>query len=131
MKNSGNLTSKTIERLTVNVDKELAKYYRKIANNKGVSISGFIRESMMQGVIADNAYDFEKRMEAVLSNMRNMLGSKDFFVISKSGMKSIYVCENILAKIISAQNIQALYEAQDQAKKRISQETEDGDDQSK
>jgi hypothetical protein len=73
MKKPGKYASESIERLTVGLDKELAHFYRRAANTKGVSVAQFIRESMMQGVIADTAYDFEKRIETVLSNMQNMI----------------------------------------------------------
>ena len=129
MKKPGKNTSESIERITIRLDKTLASYYRKLANTKGKSVAEFIRESMMQGVIADNAYDFEKRMQTALTNMQNMVACKNLFIISKSGMKSIYVCENILSKIIGDRNMQDLYDAQNRAIGRITQEMENDDDE--
>ena len=120
--------SESVEKLTIRLNKELATYYRKLANRKGKPLAEFVRESMAQGLIADTACDFENRMEVMFSKMRNLADSKNLFVISKTGMNSIYICETILSKILGDRNIQDLYEAQDRAKQRLDREMSENRD---
>lgn len=112
----------TGEVVSIRLDRETALYYRRRANEKGISLSEFLRNSIVQGMVAECVLDVEQRMKSVLVEMNEISQSTQQPAIPESLILSIYTCENLLSKIVGGTNIQELYEAQDKAKERLKKE---------
>lgn len=112
----------TVERVTLRLDKDTALYYRKRAKEKGTTLSEFLRQAVMQGMIAESALDIEFRMKMMLDEINHYKENSVNLTIPENIVMSMYTCESILSKIVEQRNIQELYDAQDSAKERIKRE---------
>jgi uncharacterized protein (DUF1778 family) len=112
------------ERITIRLDKDAALYYRKRAKENGKSVSEFLREAIVHGMVAENVLDAEQRMQSILVEMSNLFHVAQKSTVPDSLILSTYTCESILTKIVEVRNIQELYEAQDNAKERLKKEKE-------
>ncbi|MBO0501469.1 hypothetical protein J1C51_22115 [Chromobacterium haemolyticum] len=111
-----------VQIVTMRLDKETALYYRRRANERGVSLSDFLRNMIVQGMIAETALDVEQRMRALIAEMQISAGGGGSAKLPENALLSIYTSEQLLTKIVEARNVQDLYEAQDKAKARLKRE---------
>lgn len=107
------------ERFNIRLDEETAAFYRTKANEHGVSLSEFLRQTLVQGVIAENVQDIEERLRQLLSEIRADKKSAGGADIPDDLLLSVFTSENMLASIVEARDIQKLYEAQDKAKAKL------------
>lgn len=114
-----------VQIVTMRLDKETATYYRRRANERGVSFSDFLRNMIVQGMIAETALDVEQRMRAIIGEMQIKAVDGGSAKLSENALLSIYTSEQLLAKIVEARNVQDLYDAQNKAKARIKREKGD------
>lgn len=110
--------------IPVRMDRDTISYYRQRANEKGVSLSEFLRQNIVQGMIAESAADIEQRLQAMSAELTEKASGVGTLAIPESVLLSVYTCENILTKIIEARNIQELYDAQNRARDRLRTEKE-------
>jgi hypothetical protein len=106
------------ERFNIRLDRDTGAFYRRKANQAGVSISEFLRKTLYEGVIAENIQDAEERMQALIATIpanfnANGTGFSDDLALS------ILTCEAMLSAIVKAQSIQAFYDAQNAAKEKL------------
>lgn len=111
-----------VQIVTMRLDKETATYYRRRANERGVSLSDFLRNMIVQGMIAETALDVEQRMRAMLDEMQLRAAGVGSAKLPENALLSIYTSEQLLTKIVEVRNVQDLYDAQDKAKARIKRE---------
>jgi len=106
-------------RFNVRLDEDTAAFYRTKANEAGISMSEFLRQTLVQGIIAENALEFESRLKDIVAELRtNGSGNVQALILEEMQM-SQYTCEALLTAIVEARDIQQLYQAQDKAKARI------------
>jgi len=111
-----------VQIVTMRLDKETATYYRRRANERGVSLSDFLRNMIVQGMIAETALDVEQRMRAMLDEMQLRAAGGGSAKLPENALLSIYTSEQLLTKIVETRNPQDLYDAQDRAKAKIKRE---------
>ena len=108
-----------VQIVTMRLDKDTALYYRRRAKERGVSLSDFLRNLIVQGMIAENALDIEQRMRAMIGEMQLQAGSGDRADLPDSVLLSLFTSEALLTAIVEARNVQDLYAAQDRAKAKL------------
>lgn len=104
------------------LDRDTALYYSKRAQERGSSLSEFLRNMIVQGMIADTALEVEQRLRAVLAEMGQPPQSAEAPCIPDSVLLSIFTSEYLLSAIVESRNIQELYEAQNKARARIARD---------
>jgi hypothetical protein len=107
------------ERTNIRLDAETMGFYRTKANEHGVSISEFMRQTLVQGVIAENVQDIEQRLRGLLDEIRQKDSGGGGYAVPDELLLSIFTSEYMLAAIIEARDVQQLYEAQNKAKAKL------------
>lgn len=107
------------ERFNIRLDEDTAGFYRTKANEHGTSISEFLRQTLVRGVIAENVQDIEQRMRRLLDEIRagGPVGGKT--EIPEELLLSVFTAEYMLTAIIEARDVQQLYDAQNKAKAKL------------
>ena len=96
-----------------------AGFYRTKANEHGISISEYFRQTLVQGVIAENVQDIEQRLRRLLDEIRTGGQGGCKVDIPDELLLSVFTAEHMLAAIVEAKDVQQLYEAQDKAKAKL------------
>ena len=100
------------DRFNIRLDEATADFYRRKANEGGITISEYLRQILVQGVVAENVVEIDARLRGVIAQI-NALG------IPLEVTLSIFTSEQLLTAIVEARDIQELYAAQDRAKARL------------
>lgn len=103
----------------IRVDENTEAFYRKKAKQHGISLTEYIRQTLVQGVIAENIQDVELRIQALISESRTLSKESKESEISDELQLAIYTCEAMLTAIVEARDVQALYDAQNSAKAKL------------
>ena len=107
------------ERFNIRLDEDTARFYRTKANEHGVSISEYFRQTLVQGVISENVQDIEHRMRRLIDEIRTCSQTDCNVDIPDELLLSVFTSEYMLAAIVESKDIQKLYEAQDKAKEML------------
>lgn len=102
------------DRFNIRLDAITADFYRRKANAAGVSMAEFLRQTLHEGVIAENIHEVEARIQALIATIPASVRS-----IPDDIALSLLTSEAMLTAIVTAQNIQVLYKAQDAAKAKM------------
>lgn len=108
------------ERFNIRLDEDTARFYRTKANEHGISISEYLRQTLVQGVIAENVHEIEQRLRRLIDEFRAGGHGGGPAVIPDELLLSMFTSEAMLAAIVEARDVQKLYEAQDKAKAKLS-----------
>lgn len=122
--NSGDEGSKFIG---LRLDRETAAFYSKRAKENGTTLSEFLRNMIVQGIISETAQEIEQRLRGLVDEIRLGGQTGGRAGISDELLLSVFTSENLLAAIVEARDIQKLYEAQDAAKARLAELKGDSD----
>lgn len=106
------------ERMNIRLDEETAGFYRSKANEHGITVSEFLRQMLVQGVIAENVHEIEERLRAAVAEIRNS-GTAARAALPEELLLAIFTSEALLTAIVEARDPRQLYEAQDRAKARL------------
>lgn len=101
------------------LDRDTAAYYSKRAKERGTTLSDFLRNMIVQGMIAETALDVEQRLRRLLEEIRNGGQGGGKVEIPDELLLSVFTAENMLAAIVEAKDVQQLYEAQNKAKAKL------------
>lgn len=104
------------ERFNIRLDESAAHFYRTKANEHGVSISEYLRQTLVQGVIAENVHEIEQRLRRLIDSAHATSTS-----LPDEVLLSILMSEYMLTAIVQSRDTQQLYEAQDKAKAKLAQ----------
>jgi hypothetical protein len=96
---------------------ELA-YYGKRAQVAGVSTSAFIRQRLLEGMVAENVATLEARLVALLQQIQTASGGRSG-AASDDLLLSVFTSEALLATVVQSQDPLALYRAQEAAKAKL------------
>lgn len=107
------------ERFNIRLDGDTASFYRTKANEHGISISEYLRQTLVQGVIAENVQDIEQRLRRLLDEIRTGGQGGGKVDIPEELLLSVFTAEHMLAAIVEAKDVQQLYDAQDKAKAKL------------
>ena len=110
--------------VTFRLDDDTALYYGKRAKETGVSLSTFIKNMIMQGMIADNALEIEQRIGALIAAIPKSLQPSSVGGMSDNALLSLYTTQYLLTAIVQARDPQELYAAQDKAAAKLKRDKE-------
>jgi plasmid stability protein len=105
---------------SVRLDPDTLAFYKTRANEHGVSLSEYLRQLLTQGVITETVASIEARLNQVGSE----IAAKVSHAQAAHSMpillqRALLETHAMLMKIIEAQDIQALYDAQEIAKAKL------------
>ncbi len=103
------------ERFNIRLEKDTAYFYRKRAHEHGISVSEFLRHTLVQGVIAETVQEIELCLSRKVEEIRAAHQSSHACAIPENVLLAIYTSEALLAAIVESRNPQQLYEAQNRA----------------
>ncbi|MBS2132363.1 hypothetical protein KEX41_29720 (plasmid) [Burkholderia thailandensis] len=107
------------DRVTIRFDEVTSAFYRRKANEAGMSVAEYCRQLLVRGIINDNVQVLEQRIQALLSvNSSHQAGSRSGPVRPEL-LEAVFFCKEVLTAIISDRNIQHFYDAQDRAKLEV------------
>ena len=107
--------------ITIRLEHDVEQFYRRKANEHGVSMAEYLRQTLVQGVIAENVFEIEQRLRRLIAEIHAGGQTGDRTGISDELLLSAFTSEHLLTAIVEARDIQKLYEAQDAAKARLAE----------
>ncbi len=113
--------------ITIRLDHDVEQFYRRKANEHGVALSEFLRQTLVQGVIAENVQEIEQRLRGLVDEIRLSGQTGGRAGIPDELLLSVFMSEHLLTAIVEARDIQKLYEAQDAAQARLAELKGGGD----
>lgn len=105
--------------ITLRLDDDTETFYKRKANEHGISLAEYLRQTLVQGVIAENVQDIEQRLRRLLDEIRTGGQGGGKVEIPDELLLSVFTAENMLAAIVEAKDVQQLYEAQNRAKAKL------------
>ncbi|NMG72660.1 plasmid mobilization protein [Parazoarcus communis] len=105
-------------RITLRFEPEELAYYGKRAKVAGVSTSAFIRQRLLEGVVAESLANIEVRLEALMQQIQTVSGGRGG-ATSDDLLLSVFTSEALLATVVQSQDPQTLYSAQEAAKAKL------------
>lgn len=106
------------DRFNIRLDKDTAAFYRRKAKEAGVTVSEFLRNTLHEGVVAENVQDVEDRIRARIASIPGSMESPGQGLTDEIAL-SIITSEALLSAIVEAQDPQALYRAHDAARVKL------------
>ncbi len=103
-------------RYNIRLDDDTAQFYKSKANQQGVSLSEYLRRTLVQGIIADNVLEIEQRLRSAAAVPAAAPSGQK---LPDEVVQSIFNCEALLTAIVQARDIQETYRAQDRAKLKL------------
>lgn len=107
------------DRFNIRVDWDTGAFYRRKANEHGITPSEYLRQLLVQGVVAETVQEIEARLIGVLSKISAGSGGGRGVEIPDEVVLSILTSEEMLAAIVEARDPQELYRAQDRAREKM------------
>ena len=107
------------ERINIRLDEETMHFYKVKAHQHGVSVSDYLRQLLVQGVISENVHEIEQRLRSLIAEINTGGHGGDNLAIPDELLLSMFTSEALLTAIVEARDVQQLYEAQDKAKARL------------
>lgn len=107
-------------RANVRLDPDTLAFYKARANENGVSLSEYLRQTLTQGVITENVATIEARLSKAGDEMLDKLGqAQGARIMPILLQRALLETHAMLSKVVEAQDIQALYDAQKIAEARL------------
>ena len=107
-------------RANVRLDPDTLAFYKKRANEHGVSLSEYLRQLLSQGVITETVSNIEARLNQaggeLVAKMSHAQAAQSMPIMLQRVLLEAHA---MLAKIVEAQDIQVLYAAQEIAKAKL------------
>ncbi|WP_186019495.1 hypothetical protein [Burkholderia gladioli] len=119
LKTPGKGASKPI---SFKLDPESERFYRRKAQESGVSLSDYIRKQLAQGVITENVSLIEQRLRGLidlLAGQASAAGAQGHArtTLPAEIVRATFFSQEVLKAIASTQNQQTYYAAQEAAEK--------------
>lgn len=105
--------------ITLRLDDDTETFYKRKANEHGISLSEYLRQTLVQGVIAENIREAEERIRALFAEARAAAAPAVDGAVSDDLQLAVYTCEAMLIAIVEARDTQALYDAQNAARAKL------------
>jgi hypothetical protein len=107
-------------RANVRLDPDTLAFYKARANESGVSLSEYLRQTLTQGVITENVTAIEARLrvagDEMLDKLSQAQGARSMPILLQ---RAVLETHAMLSKVVEAQDIQALYDAQKIAEAKL------------
>ena len=106
------------EVIGLRLEKEVVAFYRAKANEAGLSLSQFLKQTLMAGLAADSFQRIEERLEGIVTGINGaVFQSKS--TLPEEAWKSMFLTEALVTRIVESRNPQDLYDAQLAANKKV------------
>lgn len=105
------------EVIGLRLEKEVVAYYRTKANEAGLSLSQFLKQTLMAGLAAESFEKIEERLNGIASNINATVKGKS--TLPEEAWKSMFLTEALVTRIVESRNPQDLYDAQLAANKKV------------
>ena len=105
------------EVIGLRLEKEVVAYYRTKANEAGLSLSQFLKQTLMAGLAAESFEKIEERLNGIASNINATVKGKS--TLPEEDWKSMFLTEALVTRIVESRNPQDLYDAQLAANKKV------------
>ncbi|AEA65435.1 plasmid mobilization protein [Burkholderia gladioli] len=117
LKTPGKGASKPI---SFKLDPESERFYRRKAQESGLSLSDYIRKQLAQGVITENVSRIEQRLKGLIDLLAGQASAAGGSGNSRTMLpaeivRATFFCQEVLKAIASNQNKQTYYAAQEVA----------------
>ncbi|WP_186072308.1 plasmid mobilization protein [Burkholderia gladioli] len=117
LKTPGKGASKPI---SFKLDPESERFYRRKAQESGLSLSDYIRKQLAQGVITENVSLIEQRLKGLidlLAGQASAAGAQENArpMLPAELVRAMFFSREVLKAIAAKQNQQIFYDAQDAA----------------
>lgn len=107
-------------RANVRLDPDTLDFYKRRANEHGVSLSEYLRQLLTQGVTTETVASIEARLnqagDEIAAKVSRAQAAHSMPILLQRALLETHA---ILTKIVEAQDIQALYDAQEIAKAKL------------
>lgn len=103
---------------TIRLPDDEDAFYRRKANEAGLSLNAYLTKLLVEGAVAEKVHEFEERMDAKIAELAAVRPGGGGGIPDEL-MLSIITSEALLASVVSAQDPQLLYQAQDAAKTKF------------
>lgn len=104
--------------IALRLEKEVAAFYRNKANEGGLNLSQFLKQTLMVGITADSLQRIEERLEGIASTIKEPT-SPTGVTLPEEAWKSLFLTEALVTRIVESRNPQDLYEAQAAANRKV------------
>ncbi|QKM57673.1 hypothetical protein [Burkholderia glumae] len=102
------------------LDEVSDRFYRRKAQEAGLTLSDYIRKLLMQGVVNDNIQSLEQRIQALTAHLHaNPVAAAppgDTVSANTEVVTAIFLCREILSATMHDRDPQSLYKAQERAR---------------
>ncbi len=105
--------------VAVRLEPDVEQFYKRKANEHGIALSEYLRQTLVQGVIAENVDEIEHRLRRLVDEIHAGRQTGARTAIPDELLLSVFMSEQLLSAIVEARDIQKLYEAQDAARARL------------
>ncbi|WP_017917804.1 plasmid mobilization protein [Burkholderia gladioli] len=117
LKTPGKGASKPI---SFKLDPESERFYRRKAQESGLSLSDYIRKQLAQGVITENVSLIEQRLKGLIDLLAGQASAaggpgNSGTMLPAEIVRATFFCQEVLKAIASNQNKQTYYAAQEAA----------------
>jgi plasmid stability protein len=107
-------------RANVRLDPDTLAFYKTRANEHGVSLSEYLRQLLTQGVTTETVSSIEARLnqagDEIAAKVSRTQAAHSMPILLQRALLETHA---MLTKIVEAQDIQALYDAQEIAKAKL------------
>lgn len=107
-------------RANIRLDPATLDFYKTRANEHGVSLSEYLRQLLTQGVTAETVSSIEAKLgrsgDEIAAKVRRAQAAHSMPILLQRALLETHA---MLTKIVEAQDIQALYDAQEIAKAKL------------
>lgn len=131
------------ELVSLRLDPEADAFYRRQANERGLPLADFLRRTLAAGILTESVSQIKDQLIDIFNEIKSFSFQKyssfdkeeDNIVsineklLEKEVVRSVLLIEALLKKIVSVQNLQALYAAQDEVEMKLKQLWPDPADQ--
>lgn len=108
----------------IRLPEEEKAFYQRKANEGGISLSAYLSQLLIKGVISENVMDIEDRLRQLIHEIAPQSPVGEGGRFPDNALLSLFTCENLLTAIVEARDPQQLYAAQDKAKAKLKREKE-------
>ena len=104
--------------VTIRLPDDEDAFYRRKANEAGLSLNAYLTKLLVEGAVAEKVHEFEERMNEKIAELAAVKAGGGGGIPDEL-MLSIITSEALLASVISTQDPQALYQAQEAARAKF------------
>jgi len=107
-------------RINIRLDPETEAFYKRKANESGVSLSQFLRDTLVQGIVCESVAEIDarlqQRIDAAVAAADKIIQQRSLHVMLERALLESHA---MLVKIVEAQDVQVVYRAQEIARDRL------------